>query len=85
MRPSRFTAKKKPLRAWKCKEEFKSETVSVSDARREDTGMCVSIYLQQHGPQCLLLHQALATGGDVALLHLIIWRQERCFLCNVTF
>lgn len=33
-------------------------------------------HLEQHGPEGLLLHQALAAGGDVTLLDVVIWRQK---------
>lgn len=39
-------------------------------------------HLEQHWPQGLLLHQALAAGGDVTLLDIVIWRQKSCLLCR---
>lgn len=41
-----------------------------------------SAYLQQHGPQRLFLLQTLTARGDVALLHIVVWRQKSCFLCQ---
>lgn len=45
------------------------------DARGGDVS-----HLKQHWPQGLFLHQALATGGNVTLLYIIIWRQKSCLL-----
>lgn len=37
-------------------------------------------HLEQHRPEGLLLHQALAAGGDVTLLDVVVWRQKSCLL-----
>lgn len=41
-------------------------------------------HLKQHWPEGLFLHQALATGGNVILLYIIIWRQKSCLLYTET-